>query len=213
MVEKAREWDMELEFRTKRKPEQAQTTAGQAKKPKTSDSSGRGQQGHGRCVKCGRSHGGVYRASGSGGRGPVKAPVPATMRITDGHPAKVDTLAVKSHTFQLTTEEARAASDVVAGIFVVNGMSVHVLFDSGVTRSFVSLVLSKKLRDAPRTLDSPLEVEIADDRTVKAARVYRDCVLNGIGERFRVDLVLIPLRGLKVIVEMDWLGANGAMID
>ena len=33
------------------------------------------------------------------------------------------------------------------------------------------------------------------------------------GERFRVDLVPIPLRGLKVIIGMDWLGANGAMID
>ena len=33
------------------------------------------------------------------------------------------------------------------------------------------------------------------------------------GERFRVDLVPIPLRGLKVIIRMDWLGANGVMID
>ena len=33
--------------------------------------------------------------------------------------------------------------------------------------------------------------------------MYRDCV----------DLFPIPLRGLKVIIGMDWLGANGAMID
>ena len=43
MVEKAREREMELEFRTKRKPEQAQTTEGQEKKPKTLDSSSGGQ--------------------------------------------------------------------------------------------------------------------------------------------------------------------------
>ena len=64
------------------------------------------------------------------------------------------------------------------GTFLVNGMSVHVLFDSGATRSFVSLALSKKFRDTSGTLDSPLEVEIADDRTVSAERVYRGCVLN-----------------------------------
>ena len=52
-----------------------------------------------------------------------------------------------------------------------------------------------------------------DDRTVSATRVYRDCVLNVLGERFRVDLVPIPLCGLKVIVGMDYLGANGATID
>ena len=46
-----------------------------------------------------------------------------------------------------------------------------------------------------------------------STRIYQDCVLNVLGERFRVDLVRIPLRGLKLIVRMDWLGANGAMID
>ena len=76
---------------------------------------------------------------------------------------------------------------------MVNGMSAHVLFDSGPTRSFVSLVLSNKFRDAPGTLDSLLEVEISDDHTVSVARVYQDCVLNVLGERFRVDLVSIPL--------------------
>ena len=63
------------------------------------------------------------------------------------------------------------------------------------------------------TLDYPLKVEITDNRTVSVVRVYGDYVLNLFGERFCVDLVLIPLRGLKVIVGMDWLGANGDMID
>ena len=92
-------------------------------------------------------------------------------------------------------------------------MSAHVLLDSGATRSFVSLTLSKKFRDAPGTLDSPLEAEIAEDRTVSVARVYQDCIMNVLGERFHVDLVPIPLQGLKVIVRMNWLGANRAMID
>lgn len=51
-------------------------------------------------------------------------------------------------------------------------MSAHVLFDSGPTRSFVSLALSKKFRDVSGTLDSPLEVQIADDCTMSATRVY-----------------------------------------
>ena len=42
MVEMAREREMELHFRTKQKPEQAQTVVGQAKKRKTSDTSSRG---------------------------------------------------------------------------------------------------------------------------------------------------------------------------
>ena len=54
MVEKAHEREMELEFGTKWKHEQAQIAVGQAKKPKISDSSSKGQQGRGRCAKYGR---------------------------------------------------------------------------------------------------------------------------------------------------------------
>ncbi|KAL7597537.1 uncharacterized protein LOC122197891 [Lactuca sativa] len=128
------------------------------------------------------------------------------MRITDGRPVKAEAPTVKSCAFQLTTEEARAAPDIVAGTFMVNGMTAHVLFDSGATRSFVSLALSKKFWDAPGALVSPLEVEMVDDRTVSIARVYRDCVLNVLGERFRVDLVQIPLQGLKAISSVMGLG-------
>ena len=42
--------------------------------------------------------------------------------------------------------------------------SWFVLF--GATQSFVSLTLSEMFRDAPGTLDSSLEVEIADDHTM-----------------------------------------------
>ena len=82
--------------------------------------------------------------------------------------------------------------------------------DLGGTRSFVYLALSKKFCDDPRTLNFPLEVEIADDRTVSASRVHRGCVLSLFSKRSSIDLVPIHLRGSKVIIEMDSLGPNEA---
>ena len=76
---------------------------------------------------------------------------------------------------------------------MVDGMSAHVLFDLGATRSFVSLALNKKFCDARGTLDFPLEVRIADDRTVSDFRVHRGCVLNLFSERYPIDLVSIAL--------------------
>ena len=67
MVDKAREREMELESRTKRKTEQVQAAGAQAKKPKNSDSSSKGQQGRGRCAKCGRFHSGACRTAGMSG--------------------------------------------------------------------------------------------------------------------------------------------------
>ncbi|XP_052622888.1 uncharacterized protein LOC111885268 [Lactuca sativa] len=97
--------------------------------------------------------------------GKVMAPAPATLRITDGRQGRAETLVAKSRTFQLTTEEARAAPDVVTGSFLVNDISAMVLFDSGATRSFVSLALRKRFSRASGELDCPLYVEIVDDRT------------------------------------------------
>ena len=86
-------------------------------------------------------------------------------------------------------------------------------FYFGATQSFVFLSLSKNFQDAEGTLDSPREVEIADNRTVSGTRVYQRSILNVFEERFSIDLVLIPLWGLKVIIGMDWLGPNGVMIE
>ena len=55
-------------------------------------------------------------------------------------------------------------------------------------------------------------MEIADDRTMSAAWVFRRNVLNMLDERFPIYLVTIPLKGLKVIIGMDWLGPNGVVL-
>lgn len=67
----------------------------------------------------------------------------------------------------------------------MNGISATMLFDSGSTRSFVSLALSKRFSRAPGELDCPLEVEIADDRTVRVARVHKACSLQLFDSSFR----------------------------
>ena len=62
-------------------------------------------------------------------------------------------------------------------------------------------------------LDCPLEVEIADNRSVRESKVYKDYVLRMYDERYLVDLVPIPLCGNKVIIGMDCMSPNGAVID
>ena len=95
----------------------------------------------------------------------------------------------------------------------MNGILAQVLFYLGATRSFVSLALSKKFHESSGMLDYPLEVEIANDRSVRVSEVFRDCVLRLFEERYLIDLVPIPLRGNKVIIGMDWLSPNWAVID
>lgn len=71
----------------------------------------------------------------------------------------------------------------------------------------------QEVGDAPGALYFPLEAEIADDWMVSASRVHRDYGLVMYDVRYSIDLVHIALRESKVIVGMDGLSRNGAMID
>lgn len=62
-------------------------------------------------------------------------------------------------------------------------------------------------------MDSPLAVEIVDDCILSASRIHRGCVLNLLIKRFSIDLVSIPLREWKVIIEINWLVPSEPMID
>lgn len=83
--------------------------------------------------------------------------------------------------------------------FLFIGMSAHVLFDSGATRSSVSLALKNKFYDPRKILDFPLEVEITYERPVRASRVHHGYVMNLFSKRYFIDLVLIPPWGTNAI--------------
>ena len=87
------------------------------------------------------------------------------------------------------------------GSFLVNGISAMVLFDSGASRSFMSLALSKRFSRAPGELDCPLDVKITDDRTVRVASVDRGCILRLFDEQFSMDWFLFPCEGIR----LSWL--------
>ena len=49
----------------------------------------------------------------------MAAPTPMISRITDGHQGKAESPVVRSRTFQLTFEEARALPDVVMSMYLL----------------------------------------------------------------------------------------------
>ena len=91
----------------------------------------------------------------------------------------------------------------------MNSISTLVLLNSGATRSFITLKLNKRFVGALGELDCLLNVEKADDRTIRVARSHRGCTLQLFDEQFSVYLVPIPLQVNKVIVGMDWLSPMG----
>ncbi|GJV28493.1 putative reverse transcriptase domain-containing protein [Tanacetum coccineum] len=108
--------------------------------------------------------------------------------------------------------DANPGSNVVTGTFLFNNHYASVLFDSGTDRSFVSTTFSTLLDVIPDTLDVSYAVELADGRIAKTNTVFRGCTIRLLGHPFNIDLILIELGSFDVIIGMDWLANNHAVI-
>ncbi|GJZ32304.1 putative reverse transcriptase domain-containing protein [Tanacetum coccineum] len=101
---------------------------------------------------------------------------------------------------------------VTTGTFLLNDHHAYMLFDSGADRSFVSNTFSTLLDIIPSALDISYAVELADGRTSETNTVLRGCTLGLLGHPFNIDLMPIDLGSFDVIIDMDWLAKNHAVI-
>ncbi|KAI3709008.1 hypothetical protein L2E82_38691 [Cichorium intybus] len=168
------------------------------------------------CYQCGKM--GHIRADCPNlktGEEALKTLVTAPLRITDGRKGQAGTEHARGRAFQLTAEEVKATSKVVAGTFHVNSITGLVLFDSGATHSFVSVIFGEHLGREVERLDEPLVVEIVVDKTMKELCVvvgmdWMDAVDAKIGCRLRQIRVRTPSVG-KLLIQGNVLGRSNAI--
>ena len=100
---------------------------------------------------------------------------------------------------------------MVYGMFLVNGNTASVLFDSGATCSYISSKfarehdLSVTPHEKPIITSSPLG-------DLKCAHIYKGVSLTIEGLIFKADLTLLPAVSLDVILGMDWLTIHQGII-
>ncbi|XP_073133341.1 uncharacterized protein [Henckelia pumila] len=115
--------------------------------------------------------------------------------------------------FALTQEEAGKANDVVAGTILINQSHVYVLFDYGSMHLFISKRFAKKLGLIPEILVEPFRVATPTSKAIETHRVHRDCII-GISEHvFQAELIQLNMVEFDVILGMDWLANNHALVD
>nr|GEU67886.1 putative reverse transcriptase domain-containing protein [Tanacetum cinerariifolium] len=108
--------------------------------------------------------------------------------------------------------DANPGSNTVMGMFLLYDHHAYMLFDSGADRSSVSNVFSTLLDITPPALDVSYTVELADERTLETSTVLKGCTLGLLGHSFEIDLMPIDLDSFDVIIDMDWLAKNHAVI-
>ncbi|GJV34615.1 putative reverse transcriptase domain-containing protein [Tanacetum coccineum] len=150
------------------------------------------------CPKLNRSHGQVgNRLTIEGNRNTINNGKRATGRA-----------------FNVNVNAVEALQDpkVVTGTFSLNDHFATVLFDSGADFSFISTEFAPLLNVKPSIVNPGYVIEVADGKKVEVDISIRDCKLELGNSLFSINLIPLGHGSFDVIVGMDWLSQNKAVI-
>ena len=119
---------------------------------------------------------------------------------------------VPNFVYALVQGESEGGSEVVIGTAPILGFEASVLFDSGATHSFVSIVFIRLSR-LVRTLELGLAVTTSIGKTMVYKRIVCECLVSICGRVLPTNLVVLPMLSYDIILKMDWLMKYSAVID
>jgi len=105
--------------------------------------------------------------------------------------------------FTLNGAEASKSKYLIQGRCFINGIPFLVLFDSGVTHSFISCLCVEKLKLSVSSLNKDLVVETPTSGSVLTSDVCLNCPVEISSRTFLIDLICLPLSQIDVILGMD----------
>ncbi|XP_073030785.1 uncharacterized protein [Primulina eburnea] len=115
--------------------------------------------------------------------------------------------------FAMTQEEADDATEVVSGTILIQSVPAYALFDCGATHSFMSKRFAKKLGRRPDKLTEPFRIATPTSRAIETEEIYRDCEISINNQTFSADLIQLIMVDFDIILGMDWLARNSAIVD
>jgi hypothetical protein len=102
----------------------------------------------------------------------------------------------------VTVDEAQEAPDVVLGTFLVNSTTAIVLFDSGVSHSFISATYVEK-HNIPVAMLKCRMVVSSPRGDMPARQVCPKVKIILRGVEFNANLIILDSNGINVILGMD----------
>ncbi|KAI3748511.1 hypothetical protein L6452_11628 [Arctium lappa] len=137
----------------------------------------------GTCYKCGKT-GHTFRDCPLKGQVCFECREPGHVRVecpklkTGGFSGKkMEPPRSTGRAFQMSSEEAKASTDVVSSTFLLNSVPTRVLFDSGASYSFISDLFCQRLAMSKSMLEIAVVVEIANGGQVLIHNILKDCIL------------------------------------
>ncbi|XP_073060027.1 uncharacterized protein [Primulina eburnea] len=115
--------------------------------------------------------------------------------------------------YAITQEEADNSNDVVAGTILIDDIPAYVLFDCDAMHSFMSKRFANKLGAKPDNLEEPYRVATPANRILETRTLYREISVLIEDQNFKANLIQLNMVEFDVILGMDWLAKNHALVD
>nr|GEZ02079.1 reverse transcriptase domain-containing protein [Tanacetum cinerariifolium] len=112
----------------------------------------------------------------------------------------------------VNTVEALRDPNIMTGTFSLNDHFTTVLFYFRADFSFISTKFAPLLKVKPSIVNPGYVIEVADGKKVKLDRIIRDCKLELGNSLFSINLIPLGHGSFDVIMGMDWLSQNKAVI-
>lgn len=168
----------------------------------------------GGCPKCGKSHRGECLAGRDvcfickqPGHSSYTCPTKKNKGVT------IPSNPSSGRVFTLSGKKAKKSDNLITGTCFLNQEPLIVLFYSSATHSFISSECGERLKLHVSVLPYPLIVSTPAEGNIETSLFCENCPLVISKRVFLVDLVCLPLKGLDVILGIDWLSANHVMLN
>ncbi|GJU46171.1 putative reverse transcriptase domain-containing protein [Tanacetum coccineum] len=102
--------------------------------------------------------------------------------------------------------------NVVTGTYSLNNLYATVIFDSDADFSFISTKFAPLLNEKPSIANLGYVIEVANGKKEEVDRIFRGCRLELGDSIFPIDLIPLGQGSFDVIVGMDWLSNQKAVI-
>jgi hypothetical protein len=121
-------------------------------------------------------------------------------------------IATQGHVTYTAMEGIPKGEQVLAGTFSLNGHSIVILFDSGVTHDFISRACTQKHQLDIQHSDSPYMISTPRGR-MTTKHIVRKPLLDLGGKVFKVCLIVLDGQGIDVILRMGCLKRHKMLLD
>jgi hypothetical protein len=119
----------------------------------------------------------------------------------------------QARVYALIPSEAEMENEVVIGTLPLLTGKAVILFDSGAAHSFVSAKYARGFHINIELMEVGVVVSTLVGKLVLCRKIALGCPIHIEGRILSANLIVFDMEGFNIILEMDWLSNNHAIID